>query len=173
MPAYHPFTKFLHWTMALLIIGMLAMGLLLDDIPQAWKGTAYGLHKSFGIVILALAFLRALWWLTQTKPTLVDTLPAWSKPLINAGHNLLYVFMFLMPLSGWLMSNAGGYPVAVFGYQLPTLLEKNREVAGFFHEVHEVSANILIALVVAHVAAALVHHYYFRDDTLIRMTRNR
>lgn len=169
MPAYHPFTKFLHWSMALLIVGLLAMGLLLEDVPQAWKGTAYGLHKSFGVVVLVLAVVRVLWWLGQTKPQLVATLPAWMKPFINAGHNVLYAFMVLMPLSGILMSNAAGYPVAVFGVELPMLVGKNPEVGKVFHEVHEIAGKLLIALVALHVAAAWVHHRILRDDTLTRM----
>ncbi|MCP5404843.1 MAG: cytochrome b [Pseudomonadaceae bacterium] len=167
--AYHPVTKLFHWLMAVLIIGLLALGLTLDELPQVWKGTAYGLHKSFGVLVLLLAFGRALWWVTQRRPALVDSIPAWLKPLVRAGHDVLYVFMFLMPLSGILMSQSAGHPVAMFGWQVPTLVAKNTEMAGVFREVHEIAGFVLIALLVAHVAAAVVHHRYFRDETLVRM----
>lgn len=171
---YHPLTKLLHWLMAALIIFMLVLGISLDEFEGALKGTLMGVHKSLGAMILALAIVRALWWLGQTKPALVKTLPEWVKPFINFGHNLLYAFMVIMPLSGWLMSNAAGYPVSVFGwFTLPTLVEKNMALRGAMGELHETAAWVLIAMLALHIGAAVYHHRVLKDETLTRMLPGR
>lgn len=168
---YGAVAKTFHWVMGLGIIGMLAMGLYMADLPfSPFKMEIYGLHKSIGAVILVLAVLRAVWWLGEVKPKMVKTLPAWSHPYVSFGHHILYAFMVLMPLSGWILTNAAGYPVSVFGlFELPTLVGKDAALRGVFGEVHEVTATVLIVLLVAHIGAALVHHFWFRDDTLRKM----
>ncbi|MFZ2586841.1 MAG: cytochrome b [Alphaproteobacteria bacterium] len=168
---YHPISKLFHWTIGLLMIGLLFVGLTWEDFfPEPFRFTLLGWHKSLGAIVLGLSVLRALWWLTQTKPALVKTLPARMAPFINLGHNILYAFMMIMPLSGWMMSNAAGYPVSVFGwFTLPTLLEKNDELRHTFGEVHELAGWTLIAIIAFHVAAALYHHVVLKDETLKRM----
>ena len=171
---YNPISKLFHWTMGVLILGLLAVGRTLDEFVPPFKFTLIGWHKSLGMIVLALTVLRVLWWLGQTKPALVKSLPAWMAPWVSFGHNLLYGFMVLMPLSGWLMSNAAGYPVSVFGWvTLPELVAKNQELREVFGEVHEIAAWGLIALLVLHVGAAVVHHRIFKDDTLTRMLPGR
>jgi cytochrome b561 len=78
--------------------------------------------------------------------------------------------MFLLPLSGWSMSSAAGYPVSFYGlFTIPDMVAKNPELAGILKDIHEVSANVFIALLAAHLGAALYHHFILRDDTLRRM----
>ena len=166
---YHPLSKIFHWLMALMIVGLLAMGLVFEYMPQELRSMLMGWHKAFGVLVLALTFVRAMWWLTQTKPALVKTLPAWVSPYINFGHSVLYGFMAVIPFSGWVMSNAAGYPVTAFGYMLPTLVEKNMELRHMMGEIHEIGAYVLIAVLVSHVAAAVYHHRIFKDETLTRM----
>ena len=167
---YHPISKLLHWVVGLYIVGMLVMGLLMEDVGEFFGTNFIGIHKSLGAILLGLVVLRVLWWLGQTKPALVKTLPAWVAPYINLGHNVLYGFMAVLPFSGWLMSNAAGYPVSVFGwFTLPTLVEKNLAVREAMGEVHEYAAWVLIVMLVAHVAAAVYHHRVLKDDTLTRM----
>lgn len=164
-------SKLFHWVMAIAIIGLLCVGLYMSDMEASPLRTQlYALHKAFGATVLVLAFVRALWWLLETKPLLPSTLPAWTHKWVSLGHSILYAFMVLMPLSGWLMSNAAGHQVGVFGwFNLPQLVAPDRALAGVFHEVHEIAANVLIVLLLAHVGAALVHHFWFRDDTLRKM----
>ena len=88
----------------------------------------------------------------------------------HAGHHMLYMLMFLNPLSGWLMSSAKGFQTVWFGIlPIPDLLEKNKELGDLLLIVH-VSLNYLfIAVLVGHIGAALKHHFIDKDDILTRM----
>jgi len=97
-------------------------------------------------------------------------MPAWQRMAATATHHLLYILMFAVPLTGWLMSSAKGFQTVWFGVlPLPDLLEKNRELGKVLEEVHEVLNFTMAALVVAHLGAALKHHFLERDDVLTRM----
>ncbi|HEY1097143.1 MAG TPA: cytochrome b/b6 domain-containing protein [Alphaproteobacteria bacterium] len=163
--------KTFHWVMALMIIGLLGLGLYmtrLDLSPQMFK--LYGLHKSFGITVLVLAALRVLWRLSNVHPLPLATHQPSEKILARIAHFLLYVAIFLMPLSGWIMSSAKGFSVSVFGwFTLPNLFKPDEAVAHLFAEIHEYSAYALIILIGLHAAGALKHHMIDRDDTLRRM----
>lgn len=169
-------SKTFHWVMGISIIGMLAMGLYMEGLPASspemadFKMQLYGFHKGLGAVLLLAAVLRALWWLAETKPRMARTLPAWSHRWVSLGHSALYAFMVLMPLSGWLMSNAAGRGVSVFGwFDLPVLIAQDDGLRGVFGAMHTFAAYALIAMLAAHVGAALLHHFWFRDDTLRKM----
>jgi cytochrome b561 len=161
----------LHWVMAVLMILMLAAGLVMSDIEDpALKGTVYGLHKATGILVLLLAGFRVLWRLSHAVPAISTALPVWQRRAARLAHGGLYAVMFLLPLSGWSMSSAAGYPVSFYGlFTIPDMVAKNPELAGIFKDIHEVSANAFIALLAAHLGAALYHHFVLRDDTLRRM----
>jgi cytochrome b561 len=159
----------LHWVMALIMIGMLTVGLYMAGLPNSdQKFKLFGLHKSFGIVVLSLAALRLFWRLINITPTLSS--PWWERLAAHAMHLALYGFMFAMPLSGWLMSSSGGYPVSFFGlFELPQIIAANEEWNKFFQEAHEYLGYALIAAIVLHTAAALKHHFIDKDNILRRM----
>ena len=99
-------------------------------------------------------------------------MPKTWEILAKIGHYLLYAFMFIMPLSGWLMSSAAGYNIKLFGIEaliIPNLIAKNQEMVEFFKEIHVISAYILIALIVGHVLAALKHKYCHKINVISRM----
>lgn len=164
-------TKMFHWIMAILIIMMLVMGLVMEDIEVlADKLWVYNLHKSLGVTILALATLRVIWHLISKTPAFVGGLKDWEKCAAKAVHYFLYFAMFAMPLSGWLMSSAGGRPVSVFGlFTLPDLIEASKDMRHLTGDVHEYIAYALIAAIGAHFGAALKHHFIAKDRTLRRM----
>ena len=89
--------------------------------------------------------------------------------LAKAMHGLLYLMMIGLPLLGWLTLNASGKPVPFFGLQLPSLIEENKALAKALKEFHEQAGKAGYILIGLHAAAALVHHYIKRDNTLIRM----
>jgi len=98
-------------------------------------------------------------------------MPAWQARAAHATHALLYVAFFAVPLSGWAMSSALGYPIVWFGVlPLPDLLPKNPELGEVLEEVHELLAWGLALLVLAHIGAALKHHFIDRDGLLKRMS---
>lgn len=169
--AYGSGTKLFHWISAVIVIGLLAAGLVMEDLPNGLlKLRTVLLHKSFGITILILTILRILWHLHTKKPALVDSLKPWEKKLAHLGHIALYVLMIGMPLSGWIMSSAAGRPVSVFGlFTLPNLVAENHDLKELFEDIHGLLGNALIAVVALHIAAALKHHFFDKDKTLRRM----
>lgn len=169
--AYGSGTKLFHWISAVIVIGLLAAGLVMEDLPNGLlKLRTFLLHKSFGITILILTILRILWHLHTKKPALVDSLKPWEKKLAHLGHIALYVLMIGMPLSGWIMSSAAGRPVSVFGlFTLSNLVAENHDLKELFEDIHGLLGNALIAVVALHIAAALKHHFFDKDKTLRRM----
>lgn len=173
---YNRISMILHWLMALGIIGMITLGLLLEDIPSAWKPSAYQFHKALGITILFLSFFRLFWRFTHRVPALPTDMKRWQRILAKSTHALLYTLMIAMPLSGWLYisTSTKNYPTTWFGLfeipKLPVFQGEIRKAAhGFFGEAHELLAYGAIALICLHVIAALYHHFKLKDDVLTSM----
>ena len=159
----------LHWLIATLIIGMLILGLYMVDQPDSPdKMKLFGWHKEFGFVVLTFAFIRVYWRLINQTPDL--KIPAWEALSSRLVHWTLYGFMFAMPLTGWLLSSAAGYPVSFFGlFTIPTLIARNEQLMHLFGTLHQWLAYTLIALIALHTAAAFKHHFIDKDNILKRM----
>lgn len=166
---------FLHLLIALSIIGMLILGWSLDDFAPENRGAAFMWHKSIGLTILLLSLFRLFWRATHQAPPLPETMPKWEQCAAHFGHTMLYFFMIAMPLSGWALSSAGGHPIMFYGLfhwpDVPFLatLENKKEIAHKFDDFHKTSALILAFLVAGHAAAALKHHFYNKDEVLLRI----
>ncbi len=167
---YGAAAKGFHWTIAILIITILAIGLIMVDMDNSpGKFALFRWHKSLGITVLALAALRVLWRLSNNQPLKMATHAAWEKFLADVAHFLLYFCMFAMPLSGWLMSSAKGIKVAAWGLVLPDLIGVDKPLGHLLTIFHIYTAYGLIGLIGLHAAGALKHHVIDRDDTLRRM----
>lgn len=167
-----PVSQALHWTIALLVLVMAAIGLSLDELPRSPKWFwVYDLHKSIGLLVLSLVVLRLAWRLFAGAPPPVAGLPRIQRIAAGATHWLLYILLLAMPLSGWLYDSASGLrPLRWFGqFAVPKLVAPDEALAGGFHDVHETLFIILVAVVLLHVAAALWHHVFRGDATLARM----
>jgi cytochrome b561 len=162
--------QFLHWLIVALIILQVTLASLADALPPAKKLAMLARHKSVGITILALALLRLTWrWLNPTPP-LPATLKPYEHMLARFTHFMLYLLLFAMPLSGWMMSSARGFPVSWFGFfQLPDLVPKSKPLYEAMLTTHGVLALVLAGVVTLHVAGAVKHHFMLRDDVLRRM----
>lgn len=160
---------FFHWVMAFLIIGMLIIGLYMTSLPEGLKQLKlFGWHKETGILILMLAVARSMWRLANIVPRL--DLPWWEKFAARAVHYAFYVFMFLMPITGWLISSAAGVQVSFFGwFLLPNLIAANHDQMELFANIHTWLAYGLIATIVLHVCAAFKHLLIDKDDIFERM----
>ncbi len=162
-----------HWIVAVLVIGLLGLGLYmetLDPLPSTFK--IYALHKSLGIVVLTLAVLRLVWKIANPHPHALPTHKEWERFLAKLVHLFLYFAIIAMPLSGWIMSSAKGFPVNLFGIEgltLPNLVSTNKDVAEAAEEFHEIIAYSLIVVIGLHFAGALKHHVIDKDGTLRRM----
>lgn len=160
----------LHWLIALLVIGLCAAGLIMTELPTSpTKIKIYALHKSIGITVLALMLIRLGWRLFDRRPAYPASMPGWQKQLAALTHGLLYLLLFVMPLSGWLYNSASNFPLRYFGlFSLPALTGPSPELKSLAHEVHEWGFYVLASLLLIHVAAALKHQLQ-GDDTLQRM----
>ncbi|WP_221799808.1 cytochrome b [Oceanobacter mangrovi] len=165
---YNLVSKLFHWGSAVLILGMIVVGLMMEDMEGPEKFELMGLHKSFGALLLFIVIARIL----NRFLNPVDDLPemtAKNIKLAKMGHGLLYLCMLIMPISGILMSQSGGHAVSMFGWELPTLVGKEHDFHEFTEGVHGVTANVLILLILGHAGAAIYHHIFMKDRTLLRM----
>lgn len=164
-------TKTFHWIIALLIIGMLAMGFIMADMePSPTKMMLYGLHKSTGVLILLLVILRFTWRTWNPTPQMPGSLAPWHHRLAKLSPIALYSLMFLMPLSGIALSQAAGYPINVYNiFTFPTLLFKNPDLSKTAALIHKYGAFAFIGILILHISAAFYHHFILKTNVLKRM----
>lgn len=168
---YSSGSKFFHWLIALIVVLMLAGSFFLDDLPDNIKPFAYMMHKSFGLTVLALMLMRLLWIAHTGKPPLPDTVPRWQKIAARTVQSLLYVFVILMPIVGWMMSMAADRTPVWFNLVVmpfPWILP-NKEWASFLAQCHTTIAWIIIGLLVLHVSGAFKHYFIDKDGVVQRM----
>lgn len=169
---YNRVARTLHWTIGLLVVANIAIGIFHDPLGDIYKGTM-GIHKSIGITVLALSLFRLSWRFTHPAPPLPAVMPAWEKWSAHALHYIFYGLMLIMPMSGWIFSSAGKYPIPFFGlFDIPKFaVEKGSVLAEVTHEAHELLGFAWAALLLIHVGAALRHHFILKDNILLRMWR--
>ncbi|WP_051924408.1 cytochrome b [Arenimonas donghaensis] len=161
----------IHWLSLLMVLSLVVVGFVMQELPNSpTKIEVYALHKSFGLTLLALTVLRLLWRLFAGTPAPVPGTPRWQQAAAQASHGALYVILLAMPLSGWLYNSASGFPLKWFGlFSLPKLSGYDADVKAFALGMHEWLFIALAVVVSVHAAAALKHHYFDRDATLVRM----
>lgn len=164
-------SQLFHWGTFFLFVSLFVLAEIAEDAPKGpEKWALYDLHKSIGISILFVVFLRLSWRLANPVPEPIGAVSRWIEKAASVGHFLLYVVMFLMPLSGYVMSVSGGHDVSWFGlFKLPSLLGKNEGLHELTEEFHEVMAAVILVLVATHLLAALWHHFIVKDNVLRRM----
>ena len=164
----------LHWLLALMILGSLAVGLYMTSLPfSPTRLKLFNWHKWAGVLILVLSGARLLWRLAHRPPG-DPPMPAWQRRAARATHGLLYALFFAVPLAGWAYSSSAGFPVVLFGVlPLPDWMPVNRELSETLKTLHHWLAYALGGLVALHVAAALKHQFIDRDGLLLRMRPGR
>ncbi len=164
-------SQLLHWVIVVLIAWMAYLGLTMGDLPNGLqKIQTYGLHKSLGLTILALVVLRVLWRLYAGSPAQVPGTPAWQARVAGLTHLAIYALLFAIPLSGWVLNSASGFPLKWFGlFKVPALTGKSEDLHELAEEAHELMFWALVLLVVVHAGAAFWHHLFKGDTTLTRM----
>lgn len=163
-------TIFLHWLMAILLIGMVMLGLYMTRVAiSLWKLKLYGWHKEWGMLILMLVIVRLTWRLRNSLPSLAE-LPRWEEFAARFVHGLFYFFMFALPITGWLVTSASGLPVSFFGlFVFPNITSNSEAQRVLFSTVHTWLSYGLIATFCLHVGAALKHYFINRDAVMRRM----
>lgn len=166
---YGSVSKFFHWTIFLLVTGMIIYGYSLSFLPEAWQAVAYNIHKLFGLSVLLLMLLRLSWALMNPKPKLPSKTPLWEVALERLMHFSLYLVLIAMPISGWLMTSAAENPPELFGISLGLPIAKDDSLRDLADTVHITLAIVIIVMVALHVLAALKHHFIDKDNILKRM----
>lgn len=172
---YTATAKVLHWLMALLIVGLLALGFVMTEMPVSpQKLKVYSWHKWAGVTVFVLLLVRVSWRIAHHPPALPWQMGRLQQVAAHLGHLALYALMIALPITGWLMSSAKGFQTVWFGVlPIPDFLGKDKELGELLEEVHESLSWVLIVLLAVHVVAALKHHFIDKDDILTRMLPRR
>lgn len=169
---YGAISKLLHWSIALLITGLIGLGCYMVDLTyyDRWYNASLSWHKSLGLIALGLALLNLVWWFYSPHPTPLAGLQPWERLGAGFMHALLLSMMLIIPVSGYLISTSAGQGVEIFGLlRVPALLNGGTALRDAAIAVHYYASYATAALVAGHAGAALMHHFINRDDTLRRM----
>lgn len=166
--------RVLHWLMAMLIVAMLFIGVGMVASVSERHDWLVGIHKPLGIAILLLVVIRIAVRLRNPPPPLPADLPRLQKLAAHASHWLLYALMLAMPLVGWAMLSAGGYPVMLgSSLRLPAIFPTGAAGFAVLRHVHTWLAMLLFMTFLAHMGAALYHGLIRRDGVLASMLGGR
>jgi cytochrome b561 len=168
---FHPALRVLHWLMAALVLAMLFIGVFMVSTSGPAYVALLDLHRPIGIAILVLVLLRLPLRLATGAPALPEDLAPLQKRIAWGSHVLLYATLFALPLVGWGMLSAGGYPVRLGGgVVLPPILPHDLALYALLRAAHTAIALAFFALILLHLAAALMHGLVRRDGVLRSMT---
>lgn len=163
----------LHWLMAIALIAMYFIGDYMVDLE--YYDSLYhklpALHKAVGVILGGLLVLRLAWMYSQPRPLPASsTAPEITHLAGKLGHLALYGLLLIIIFSGYLISTSEGHGINVFDwFELPAFLPADKDRGDLAGEVHEIAATLFILLVAVHALAALIHHFYWKDNTLTRM----
>ena len=168
---YGALSQGFHWVIAALIVALFLIGWYMEGLPLGPdKIRIYNLHKSIGVLVLALASLRLVWRLLSPPPGLPEAMADWQKRAASASHFLLYLLIFAQPVIGILHSNAANFPVVVFGsLTLPSLIGPDEAMKKALGAAHFYGSWVILGIVAIHAAGAIYHHVVLKDDVLRRM----
>lgn len=170
--------RLLHWIIALMVLGALAVGMLLGFLGFSGAKDAFGIditnllykyHKTFGVLILGLMVIRIIVKMAKGAPDYAQPLTRFEHLASNAVHGLLYLCLFAMPVLGWLGTGANGFPVEFFNWKLPAILARDKDLGGVLMELHGILGWTLATLIFIHIGAALRHAIVMKDGVLQRM----
>ena len=165
--------RVLHWSMALMIIAMLFIGVTMVASLHL-RPMLIDLHRPLGNALGVLVLLRLYNRLRHRPPPLPADLPVWQVMAARASHWMLYALMLAMPLIGWAMLSAGGYPIVLWGgLHLPPIVPHTPALYAALRNAHSLLAYVLFATVLMHVGAALFHLWVRRDGVFQAMARGK
>lgn len=163
----------LHWLSALTIVGLFILGVWMTGLTyyDDWYKKGPDIHRSIGVLLFIALLFRIFWRVKNVTPEDEPGVPGWQARIAHAVHNILYLMLFAMVISGYLISTADGRSVDVFGwFEIPAFIkldiENLEDKAG---AVHWYLALIMAGFVALHALAAFKHHFINRDRTLKKM----
>ena len=182
----------LHWLIGIAILFMFVLGWFMTELPketpkttsfdifnlglitwgveeeQSQRSFYFNLHKSVGLSLLMLIVLRMYWRFTHRPPAFLNSMKLWEKRLAKATHHSLYVLMFLIPLSGIIMSAGSKYGIKWFGIKVIPGFD-DKAIRELFYEFHEIFGLLLLLILILHILGAVKHSIVDKDGTLRRM----
>lgn len=167
-------SKLLHWTIGLLILGLIWLGwyMVRTDFSyyDPWGPRWLYLHKAFGTAVLLLAVAKLGWQAYSPKPRLDDSIRGWQRVGAYGAHSVLIAMMFAIPVTGYFVSTSEGAPIDFFGLlDIPATISGRPGFRDLCIGTHYCCAYATLALVAGHAGAALKHQFVDRDGTLARM----
>lgn len=170
-PAYTLSARIIHWVTVVLVLSMIPFGIIMLRIDSGpTQDLLFNLHRSIGVILLPIVVCRLIWRLKHPPLPLPDDIPMLQRGMAHATHWMLYLFLILQPVLGWLGTSAYRAPIGVFGlFELPPILPENRAFSDQIFAVHSVIGLAMAALICAHIGAALFHHFFQRERVLMRM----
>jgi cytochrome b561 len=163
------FSRLLHWTMAVMILTMLCIGVSMV-VSLADYHVLVSIHRPLGIAILVLVVVRFVNRLVHSPPPLPDTMSRGERLAATATEYLMYGLMFFLPLVGWGMLSAARYPIVLYGsLHLPFILPHDAMLYAVLRKTHTILAYLFFLTFVAHFGAILFHTLIVRDGILKRM----
>lgn len=168
---YAASSRWLHWLTALLLAVIIPVGIWIgffEPADQNFKLRLYNLHESLGVLVFVLVLVRIVNRHRNPPPPLPDDMPALMRFAAHATHMGLYALLILMPLTGFLATNAWGFPLSLFGVlPIPSPLGKDEAIAKVLSLLHLCGAIAIGLLILGHLAG-VVHHTFIRRDGLLR-----
>jgi len=167
---YSELSRTLHWITLLVIFSILPLGWVMvhmaKDAPN--RDIFFMVHKSFGLLALALIITRLVWRAIHKPPHLPPQVEKWEAGLAHATHFFLYAIFIIMPVSGYVLSSAGAHPPSFFGLPLPQMA-KNKDVSEIANTVHMIGQYFVYLFLAAHILGVIWHVAYRKDGYLDRM----
>lgn len=177
-PRYSAIQRGLHWAIAIVLLAVLAGGLLIgflgfkgvtDLLGTDLRNMLYKYHKTFGLVVLAAMVIRLAVKLRRGAPAYDPPLTPFQAMASSLVHKALYLSLLVMPVLGWLATDALDFPVEFFNWTVPQFIDKNKELGDTLFWLHGIVGWIIVGLLTAHIGAALLHAVVLRDSVLKRM----
>jgi len=165
----------LHWLMLVLLVVVYACIEFRGIFPKGSGGRTLirEAHYMFGLTVFVLVWLRLFARSLGVAPKILPTPPRWQMLLSTLMHYALYLFMIAMPILGWWVVSAQGHSVLFYGIELPPLTGENKVLARQMQGWHELGGTLGYWLIGLHAVAGLYHHYFIRDNTLLRIMPKR
>ncbi|MDC9614108.1 cytochrome b [Xenorhabdus khoisanae] len=162
----------IHWLVALAVYGMFGLGLWMVTLSyyDIWYHRAPELHKSIGIFLFIVMAVRVIWRFISPPPKPLASYSLFTRISSILVHLTLYIVLFGILISGYLISTADGEAISVFGwFEVPATLTEQGIQADTAGIIHLYFAWIVVVISLLHGLAALKHHFIDRDITLKRM----
>ena len=159
---YGQVSRFLHWTIAILFIALIPMGIFASIIPEgtSFRNAYYVVHKTIGVVVIGLVFVRLVWNRLSPRPALDAALKPTERKLAKFAHGALYVAMVAVPITGFVMTSFHGYPTFFFAWEFGPFWASSDSATIAWGSFHKYLLPTLVYLILgAHIAGALKHRF--------------